>query len=218
MPLNLETTAIAFENVSVSFADRILFDSVSYVFESRRSYAILGPSGSGKTTLLALAGGLVRPSAGTVAYSRGGEPIQQMCLSWVTQTTNSIGSRTALENVAIGALGRLGNWRKARLGALDMLESLGIAHLADRRCRELSGGELQRVVIGRALAGRPDFLLADEPTGQLDLETSELIARKINEQRGSSGLLVVTHDETVANVCETVLRVADYGLAPIREA
>ena len=202
----------------MSFGERPLFDSVNYGFDSTRSYAVLGPSGSGKTTLLAIAGGLIRPTAGTVTYSRGNATINEMTTSWITQTTNSIGSRTALENVAIGLVGGVGKWSAARKGALAMLESLNILHLADRRCRELSGGELQRIVIARALVGRPDFLLADEPTGQLDIATSESIAATVAEQRGSSGLIVATHDRTVADSCETVLHVLDRRLVVLRES
>lgn len=216
--MNALETSIAFTNVSIAFGDRQLLRSIDFEFSSACSYAVLGPSGSGKTTLLALAGGLVRPTTGTVGYRRNETvvPARQVSTAWVTQTTNSIGSRTALENVAIGLVGRVGKWQKALQGANEMLESLGMVHLAKRRCRELSGGELQRIVVGRALVGQPDFLLADEPTGQLDRKTSLVVADSIVSRRGETGLVVATHDEAVAQACEVVLAISNGRLVMAR--
>ncbi len=214
----LAPTAIVLSDVTMSFDGRELFRGLSFTFSSTTSYAIVGPSGSGKTTLLALAGALLRPTRGAVTYRRGDRPIppDELTRSWITQTTNSIGARSALDNVAIGLMGREGSWRRARAGAHAMLESLGIGHLAHRRCRELSGGELQRVAVGRALVGRPDFVLADEPTGQLDQVTSTAIAEAIVARRGNSGVLVATHDHQVAAACEVVLRIGDGTLEIVR--
>ena len=169
--------------------------------------ALLGPSGSGKTTLLGIVGGLDRADSGSVQV--GGVEVGELSgrhlaqyrlrmVGFVFQSAGLIPLMTALENVALPAelIGR--NDGAAQALALDALEMVGLAARARHRAYELSGGEQQRVALARALVKQPGILLADEPTGQLDSETSAEIVELIASLRGQTTILVATHDEAVA--------------------
>jgi len=171
--------------------------------------AVVGPSGSGKTTLLALIGGLLPVRSGTVELvdERGLScpPFDQA--AWVLQTVNVLADRTVLDNVCVGAFASGRDRSAAVAEALRWLDTVGLAGRGDDPVRALSGGEVQRVVIARALAtGRP-LLLADEPTGQLDAQTTEsVLAALVDRSRGRT-LLVATHDAEVARRCDRVLTI-----------
>jgi putative ABC transport system ATP-binding protein len=169
--------------------------------------ALLGPSGSGKTTLLGIIGGLDRADSGSVQV--GGVEVGELSgrhlaqyrlrmVGFVFQSAGLIPLMTALENVALPAelIGR--DDGSAQTLALDALEMVGLAARARHRAYELSGGEQQRVALARALVKQPGILLADEPTGQLDSETSAEIVDLIASLRGQTTILVATHDEAVA--------------------
>ena len=169
--------------------------------------ALLGPSGSGKTTLLGIVGGLDRADAGSVEVGgvvvgdlSGGHLAEYRLrmVGFVFQSAGLIPLMTALENVALPAelMGRGDG--DARALALDALDMVGLAARARHRAYELSGGEQQRVALARALVKQPGILLADEPTGQLDSETSAEIIELIASLRGQTTILVATHDEAVA--------------------
>jgi ABC-type lipoprotein export system ATPase subunit len=178
---------------------------VSFRVESGEVVLLFGPSGSGKTTLLALAAGLLSPEAGRIEI--GGRRIdgtsqasrramRSAFIGFVFQRPSLLGSLTARENVRLMA-------RVAGLNAADaareteaVLERLGIAGLASRLPRELSGGEEQRVGIARALVHRPAVLLADEPTGSLDSVAGAAVAELLRQAAHDSGasVLVATHD------------------------
>jgi putative ABC transport system ATP-binding protein len=139
--------------------------------------AIFGPSGSGKTTLLLLAAGLLRASAGSVSFDcqdlnilpkREILSYRRTKLGFVYQGFNLIVGLTAEENVAMPLLLRGIHHREARERALAALDDVGLRHRAEHMPEQLSGGEQQRVAIGRALVGKPKLILADEPTGNLD--------------------------------------------------
>lgn len=179
-----------------------------------QSCAIVGPSGSGKTTLLALLGGLTRLQRGDVSVvdDHGNQARQDSSCAYVLQTMNFLSSRSALDNVMIGALGRGISSSQARPQAREALEELELGQAADRPAKELSGGELQRIVIARALvSGRP-FILADEPTGQLDNRTSYKVFDMMLSAGSSRGLVVVTHDSEIASRCAVQYRLQDGAL------
>ncbi|PFG34649.1 ABC transporter ATP-binding protein [Sanguibacter antarcticus] len=198
------------------YGDRRVLDGVDLELRPGQSVAITGPSGSGKTTLLGLCGGLVRPTGGTVTVEdddgRRSPPDEHV--GYVLQTVNVLPRRTALDNAALGALHDGTSWPDALDLAREALPRVGLGGLEDRIARSLSGGELQRVVIARALVGRHPFVLADEPTGQLDRSTSRDVTRTLLEASRDSCLVVVTHDEEVARSCEIVLRIDDGHLVP----
>ena len=182
---------------------------VSLEIERGERVALLGKSGSGKSTLLNLIGGLDRPSSGRI--EAGGRDLARMSgaelasyrlttVGMIFQAYNLILSRTALENVELPMIlaGREKKDRKAAASAA--LESVGLGQRLSHRPSELSGGEHQRVAIARALVNRPEILLADEPTGNLDSATSaEIIALLLDEiTRSGTTLIMVTHDEELA--------------------
>lgn len=182
--------------------------------------ALVGPSGSGKSTLLALMGGLDRPSAGTITVgdlelgaARDAELVRyrREKIGFVFQSFNLLPTRSAVENVEIPLIINGMNSRKRRARALEMLELVGLSERADHRPNQLSGGEMQRVAVARALANEPLLILADEPTGNLDSKIGagilDLLRRAVAE-RGVT-LIVVTHDRGVAARADRVVHLRD---------
>ena len=182
------------------------------------SVALMGPSGSGKTTLLSVLGLLTQPTEGEVAIDgeraaaegRSAGQIRAEQFSWVFQTANALLRRTAVENASLQLLTRGVSRRSAERAAMEELERVGVGALASRRCRLLSGGELQRVCIARALAAAPRWILADEPTGQLDHATTlDVIQALIDGRPVGTAVIIATHDAEVAARCGRTLRLLD---------
>lgn len=171
--------------------------------------AIAGPSGSGKSTLLSIIGGLLQPSSGNVtATGRTGTPCQTLdAVAWVFQTTNALPRRTALDNAALGAHSRLRRPDAVALAA-ECLEKVGLAARAASAARNLSGGELQRLGVARALASNRPFMILDEPTGQLDNATSTIVLDAIFAQTDVT-MVIASHDPAIMERCNTVYTVID---------
>ncbi len=181
--------------------------------------AIMGPSGSGKSTLLHILAGLDRPSWGEV-YLEGTRVdelsetewarVRRHRIGFVFQFFNLINSMTVAENVELpGLVAGLGS-REARRRSDELLNSLGLADKADVTPSKLSGGEQQRVAIARALINRPAILLADEPTGNLDSQTSRETLDVLRDfHDGGQTILMVTHDALVAAAADRVLSMRD---------
>lgn len=197
---------------SVSFTyprtDRKVLDHVSFELAEGDTAALMGPSGSGKSTLLAIIGGLLKPTEGQVfpnAHLR-----KELLVGWVLQTVNVLGRRTALDNVALGAMARGLDLSAARARAEVMLDAVGLSDQARQRASRLSGGELQRVVIARALVGEPEIVIADEPTGQLDAAMAvQVIQALVTAKSPTTTVFVATHDPEVAFKCKRILSLRD---------
>jgi putative ABC transport system ATP-binding protein len=185
---------------------------------------IVGPSGSGKSTLLGLIGGLDRPTKGTIEIdgvdiSRMGEDklteIRNEKIGFIFQFFNLIPTLTALENVALPVQFA----RKAKFSsdkrAKELLDMLGLKDRMHHRPSELSGGQQQRVAIARALANNPPLLLADEPTGNLDTESGEVVLKTLENVRRETGttVVIVTHDPDIAKRTDRILTLVDGRLA-----
>lgn len=177
--------------------------------------AIVGPSGSGKTTLLVLLAGLEPPVEGSVQLDGHAlEALDEDALAdlrrdqigIVFQSFHLVPSLTALGNVALPL--EIAGAADTRAMAHTMLDRVGLAGREDHYPRQLSGGEQQRVAIARALVHAPKLLLADEPTGNLDLRTGEKVIDLLFELNADSGstLVLVTHDEAIARRCQRVVR------------
>lgn len=182
------------------------------------SVAIVGPSGSGKTTLLSILGLLEAPTQGAVLLDgvrashrgRAANRLRSSVFSWVFQSVNVLRGRSVLDNVALAWLAKGTSREQAEASAREALEAVGLLEHVMTPAQLLSGGELQRVCIARAVAARPQYLLADEPTGQLDRATSDKVLDALwNARPESMALVVATHDRRVASRCDRVLELAD---------
>jgi putative ABC transport system ATP-binding protein len=182
--------------------------------------SVMGPSGSGKSTLLNLLGALDVPSGGQLRIdgrelSRMGDEelsrFRRERLGFIFQFFNLLPTLTALENVMLPGLLAGGPQAKLRARAVELLETVGLGGRTHHRPDELSGGEMQRVAVARALLGEPAVLLADEPTGNLDSRTGVEVLRLLREATRVRGLTVVmvTHDLNAAAVGDRILRLAD---------
>ena len=188
---------------------------VSFAVDSGATCAIVGPSGSGKTTLLGLCAGLDRPTSGTV-YLAGSQlnildedgraALRVQHVGFIFQSFRLIPTLTALENVMVPL--ELQGERGAHDRAATLLDRVGLGDRLDHYPTQLSGGEQQRVAIARAFIHRPAILFADEPTGNLDDDTSHRIEDllfELNREAGTA-LVVVTHDLELAARCERTIR------------
>jgi lipoprotein-releasing system ATP-binding protein len=199
-------------------SDLVLFENLSFTVATGEMVAIVGESGAGKSTLLHVLGALDRPSAGDVycAGSRlsslsedGAADFRNREIGFVWQFHYLLPEFTALENVAMPLLLRGTSFSEAQAQALTWLREVGLEQRSEHRSGELSGGEQQRVALARALITKPKLLLADEPTGDLDGRTADVVFDLISRLHRDYQLtsLIATHNLSFARRCHRVLRV-----------
>ncbi len=193
--------------------------NVNFSMEEGDYIAIMGPSGSGKTTLMNIIGCLDKATSGT--YEFGGREISRFNkkqlselrnkkIGFVFQSFNLLPKLTALDNVALPLL--YGGIKKAerRERAKEALKIVGLEDRMNYRPDQLSGGQCQRVAIARAVVGKPDLILADEPTGALDSESGRQIMSIFRElHENGSAILMITHDANVAGNADRILHIYD---------
>ncbi len=194
-------------------------NGITMSVEKGEFLCIMGASGSGKTTLLSLMGCLDRPTEGRVLIDgidtkklsdRELTEIRRDKIGFVFQQYHLIPTLTAFENVELPMLLKGVPKEEREKRAMELLEIMGIAKAANRKPSELSGGMQQRVAIARALANNPEILLCDEPTGNLDTKSGEVVMNLIAEQNKKGVTVVlVTHDPDIANYAERVVRIRD---------
>ena len=218
---------LSLQNIEKSFLgghkELVVLHNVSQQFEAGTSYALIGASGSGKTTLLHILAGFEPTCQGTIEW--GGTTLAKMSdekkeafmakyLGFIFQFHYLINELTVLENVLVGSIIRGEASERARTRALALLERVGLTEKMDAHPQTLSGGQQQRVAVVRALLGQPAFLLADEPTGNLDHATGQEIIDLCQEYQREEGMgmVIATHDPQVYNRMDVVLRVQDGGL------
>ena len=218
------TERYALEGVSRSYAQSAAavtaLDSLDLTIDAGEFVAVLGPSGSGKTTLLQVLGALDRPTSGTIRFE--GRPLERLgetaladlrlvAIGFVFQQFNLIPTLTAAENVEAGlAPLRMRGTERRRVSA-EQLAAVGLGPRAGHLPSQLSGGEQQRVAIARALARSPRVVLADDPTGNLDAASGEMVIdmlASLHRDRQIT-LVLVTHDQWVADRADRVLELRD---------
>jgi len=187
--------------------------------EKSEFVSIYGPSGAGKTTLLNLIGGLDKPTSGkVVVFGHDLGTYDENFLAtfrcayvgFVFQSYNLISTLTAIENIAFAV--ELAGWPRERIGkrSENLLKLVGLEHRANHFPAQLSGGEQQRVAFARALANNPPLLLADEPTGNLDVETGLEVVRILEKMKTKGKTVIVaTHDERILELSNRTLRLHD---------
>ena len=199
------------------------FDAVSHVdltVEAGQFVAIVGRSGNGKSTLINMIAGLVRPTSGNVTVDgnivadlsdRKLSLLRNRTIGFVTPSQTLLSNLTVLDNVILPATmfpeGKAPEPEHLIGRAEDLLKQLGVAELAESYPRELSGGEMRRVSIARALMNKPKLLIADEPTGDLDQESTDIVMQLLREQADSgTAVLMVTHDPDALRYADNVYR------------
>ncbi len=202
---------------------------VSFEIQRGELVSIIGSSGSGKSTLLHILGALDDASSGHVEFldqqlsqlhSNKQAKIRNQHLGFVYQFHHLLADFSALENVAMPLLIGGKKVSEAKAAAKALLDRVGLSHRLDHRPSELSGGERQRVAIARALVNKPDLVLADEPTGNLDHKTALSIydlMRELNQESGTA-FLVVTHDGELAAKMDRQMHMQDGLLLNVEEA
>ena len=207
-------------DVHHAYRERAVLAGVSLRIHRGERVALTGPSGSGKTTLLNLLGGVDRPKSGRIEFDglclndldgNGLAEVRRRHFGTVFQFFHLLPTLSASENVELPLqlLGVPAPERRTRVAAL--LERVGVAHRADAPPGELSGGEMQRIAIARALIHRPRLLLADEPPGNLDSRNGQRILELLRELSDETGtaLVLVTHSREAAAICHREIRLRD---------
>lgn len=213
-------TILNIKNINKTYksADRTLtvLDNINFTITAGSTNAIVGPSGSGKTTLLGLCAGLDSASAGIVELNNINlgdlsedkrAQVRNQYVGFIFQNFQLLPTLTALENVMVPL--ELRGEKNIKTRAQDLLDKVGLADRGHHYPAQLSGGEQQRVSLARAFSNSPKILFADEPTGNLDAETSEKVVKLIfdlNREAGTT-LVLVTHDLELAGKTHRILKI-----------
>ncbi len=220
--------SVVVNNLKKSFALKgqpvnTVLNNVSLNVAYKEFVALMGASGVGKSTLLYLLGALDKPDSGEIILNFDKEyvisklkddklnDIRNKNIGFVFQFHHLLPEFTALENVMLPALIAGESNNEAQKKALDLMERVGVGKLLKNKPMELSGGEQQRVAIARALVNRPQLLLADEPTGNLDSANAQLVMNLLKELRSEYELtlIIATHDSYIAQSADRVVKMAD---------
>ncbi len=222
-PATSRPPVISLENVCKEYSlgqrKLVVLDDLSFSVRQGEFVSIMGPSGSGKSTVLQMVGCLDRPTSGRVLID--GEDVSQLSsdrlaevrsrkIGFVFQAFNLLPSLSALQNVEVAlSINEVGK-EERRKKAEALLEKVGLSGRAGHKPGELSGGEKQRVAMARALANEPKFLLADEPTGNLDSKSGEEVMELIRQLwKNGATIVMVTHEPVVAGYSQRIIRIRD---------
>lgn len=177
-----------------------LFWGLSATLEPGRRYGVVGPSGSGKSTLLGLIAGAESPTSGRI------DRVGVRRVGWVFQNPQGVSGRSALDHVVLPLIATGMPRPRAEDEARILLDRFGLAERADARFASLSGGEAQRLMLARAIASRPDLLLVDEPTAQLDPANAATVVDALGGVADEGAVIVIaTHDPRIREACDVVI-------------
>ena len=198
--------------------------NLSYDFNKGKIYALMGPSGSGKSTLLNLISLIDRPSLGSIKFSNNqinfnnknqNDIFRAKNIGIIYQQNNLLPDFTALENIYLANLSLNNNKELAMSKAENLLKKIGLSNRSNHFPSQLSGGESQRVAIARAIINDPEIILADEPTGSLDLNTAKEIFQLLESQKNPNRLIIfATHNRFFANKADLLLEMSDGKIKP----
>tara|TARA_B100000780_G_scaffold81043_1_gene55255 strand:- start:4046 stop:4723 length:678 start_codon:yes stop_codon:yes gene_type:complete len=200
---------------------------ISYSFKKGKIYSLMGPSGSGKSTLLNLLSLIDKPNSGSITIenkvinfdnSNNNDILRANKIGIIYQQDNLLPDFTALENVYLASLAA-GNNKKISISKANiLLKKVGLLNRSDHYPSQLSGGEKQRISIARALINEPQIILADEPTGSLDLKTAKEIFEILKNQINSNRLIIfATHNRFFANKADCLLEIVNGSIKTINE-
>jgi ABC-type lipoprotein export system ATPase subunit len=199
--------------------------NLSYNFNKGKTYALMGPSGSGKSTLLNLISLIDRPSLGSIQFNENivnfdnnkkNDLFRAKNIGIVYQQNNLLPDFTALENVYLANLSIDNDREAASTKAKALLKKIGLSNRLNHFPSQLSGGECQRISIARAIINDPEIILADEPTGSLDLNTAKEIFQLLNNQKNPNRLIIfATHNRFFANKADCLLEMINGSVKTI---
>ena len=198
---------------------------ISYKFKKGKIYSLMGPSGSGKSTLLNLLSLIDRPTSGSIIIDKkkinfnelnNNDILRANKIGIIYQQDNLLPDFTALENIYLAGLAGENDKLSSINKAKSLLKKVGLQNRSDHYPSQLSGGEKQRVSIARALINNPQIILADEPTGSLDLETAKVIFDILKKQINSDRIIIfATHNRFFANKSDCLLEIVDGNINTI---
>ena len=216
------------KNISKNFNNEKkikVLKNLSYDFSKGKMYALMGPSGSGKSTLLNLISLVDKPTLGSIKFNgdivnftnnKKNDIFRAKNIGIIYQQNNLLPDFTALENVYLANLSINNNKDIAMTKAKDLLRRIGLSNRLNHFPSQLSGGECQRVAIARAVINDPDIILADEPTGSLDLNTAKEIFQLLNNQKKPNRLIIfATHNRFFANKADCLLEMINGSVKTI---
>ena len=202
----------------------IILKKINFNFKKGLIYSLVGPSGSGKSTLLNLLSLIDKPSSGEILINNNvikynnisyNDQIRADKIGIIYQQNNLLPDFNALENVYLACLAFNNNKKNAILEATKIIKSFGLGNRMNHFPSELSGGELQRVAISRALINKPEIILADEPTGSLDQSTAKEVFKSLYKLKSKNRLIIyATHNRLFANMADCKLEIIDGNIKP----
>ena len=209
-----------FNNKKISVLKKI-----DYSFKKGKVYSIMGPSGSGKSTLLNILSMIDKPTSGSLSINNtiinfsktvDNDKIRSKKIGIIYQQNNLLSDFTALENVYLARLAVDNNKKKSVEASKKIIKQMGLTSRENHYPSELSGGEIQRIAIARALINEPEIILADEPTGSLDQSTAKEVFKVLNKLKNKNRLIIyATHNRFFANMADCKLEMIDGNIKAI---
>ena len=198
---------------------------IDYSFKKGKVYSIMGPSGSGKSTLLNILSMIDKPTSGSLSINNiiinfsktvDNDKIRSKKIGIIYQQNNLLSDFTALENVYLARLAVDNNKKKSVEASKKIIKQMGLTSRENHYPSELSGGEIQRIAIARALINEPEIILADEPTGSLDQSTAKEVFKVLNKLKNKNRLIIyATHNRFFANMADCKLEMNDGNMKTI---